>query len=273
MSFESPPRLSQDAELGPILKAADTPVSPERVASNHAAIKAAIAAGVAKSLPLWLKITLPLVLLAGGYALYRGLSRAPHETPPAPIVAAVSVDAAPMIVVDAAEVPEVVEVAEIDAAVAVVKKPKPRVVETPVDAAPAPPPSDLPAQIALYEQAREAAAHGDVTRGIALLDELFAKFPSTQLRAEAELTRAEFLTRANRLDDAAAALDALIASPAHRGRRGELWRALGDVRRKQGDCRRAIDAYTHAREHALSTAENAKVDRGLESCAVPTKKP
>jgi tetratricopeptide (TPR) repeat protein len=173
-----------------------------------------------------------------------------------------------VIAIDAAEA-----VIEIDAApvvVAVVKKSKPVVVEPPPEV---PPPSDLPAQIALYEQARAAAAAGDVARGIALLDELFAKYPATQLRAEAELTRAEYLTRANRLDDAASALDALIASPSHRGRRGELWRALGDLRRKQGDCRRAIDAYTHAREHALSTAETAKVDRGLESCAVPAKKP
>jgi tetratricopeptide (TPR) repeat protein len=269
MSIESPPRLSQDAELGPILKASDSPPSPDRLASNHAAIKAAIAAGVAKALPLWLKITLPLILLAGTYALYRGLVR---ETAPlaAPIVATpvIAVDAAaPVIAIDAAE-----PVIEIDAAPVVItaKKPRPVVVEPPLDA---PPPSDLPAQIALYEQARAAAAAGDVARGIALLDELFAKYPATQLRAEAELTRAEYLTRANRLDDAASALDALIASPSHRGRRGELWRALGDLRRKQGDCRRAIDAYTHAREHALSTAETAKVDRGLESCAVPAKKP
>jgi tetratricopeptide (TPR) repeat protein len=270
MSIESPPRLSQDAELGPILKASDSPPSPDRLASNHAAIKAAIAAGVAKSLPLWLKITLPLLLLAGSYVLYRGLTR---ETAPlaAPLVATpvITVDAAaPVIAIDAAEA-----VIEIDAApvvVAVVKKSKPVVVEPPPEV---PPPSDLPAQIALYEQARAAAAAGDVARGIALLDELFAKYPATQLRAEAELTRAEYLTRANRLDDAASALDALIASPSHRGRRGELWRALGDLRRKQGDCRRAIDAYTHAREHALSTAETAKVDRGLESCAVPAKKP
>jgi hypothetical protein len=266
MSLESPPRLSQDTELGRILEAADTPISAERLAANHSAIKAAIAAGVSKS--LWLKITLPLLLLAGGYALYRGLSRETAALPPA-IVAVVVVDAAPAIVVDAAEV-----AIEVDAAaVVVVKKPPLKArVEVPIDAGP-PPPSDLPAQIALYEQARAAAAKGDVTGGIALLDELFAKYPSTQLRAEAELTRAELLTRANRLDDAAAALDALIASAAHRGRRGELWRALGDVRRKQGDCRRAIDAYTHAREHALSSAENAKVDRGLESCAVPAKKP
>ena len=259
MSIESPPRLSQDAELGPILKASDAPPSPDRLASNHAKIKAAIAAGVAKSLPLWLKITLPLILLAGSYALYRGLTR---ETAPlaAPIVATpvIAVDAAaPVLAIDASE-----PVIEIDAA--------PVVVEPPLDT---PPPSDLPAQIALYEQARAAAAAGDIARGIALLDELFAKYPATQLRAEAELTRAEYLTRANRLDDAASALDALIASPSHRGRRGELWRALGDLRRKQGDCRRAIDAYTHAREHALSVAENAKVDRGLESCAVPAKKP
>ena len=271
MSLESPPRLKQGAEYGRILEAAETPVSPDRIASNQAAIKAAIAAGVVKSIPLWIKLGLPIVLLVGGYALYRGLAR--DEAPaPAPVVAVsadammIEPDAAPMIELDAGVV------VEPDAAIAVVKKqPVKRVEVVVVDAGAPAPQSDLPAQIALYEQARQAAAKGEVARGIDLLDELFTRFPSTQLRAEAELTRAELLTRANRLDDAAAALDALISSAAHRGRRGELWRALGDVRRKQGDCRRAVEVYTHAREEKLSTTENAKVDRGLESCAAPKK--
>jgi tetratricopeptide (TPR) repeat protein len=266
MSLEWPKRLDQDPELGRVIRAADASITPERVASNGAAIKAAIAAGVANTWPLWLKLGLPLLLLVGGYVLYRGLERAPLTTPI--VMVEKSIDAG--VIEDAIEV-DAIEVDALVVDAAIVKKPKPRVVveETPVPADAAAPVSDLPAQIALYEQARAAAAKGQVARGIELLDELFAKFPSTQLRAEAELTRAELLTRTNRLGDAATALDALIASPSHRGRRGELWRALGDVRRKQGDCRRAVEAYTHAREHVLPAAEIAKVDRGLESCAAP----
>jgi hypothetical protein len=130
-----------------------------------------------------------------------------------------------------------------------------------------PAPSELPEQIALYEDARAAAGRGELARGIDLLDELLRRFPATQLRAEAELTRAELLTRADRLADAAAALEALAADATHRGRRGELLRALGDVRRKQGDCAAAIDAYTRARAAGVTGAESQKVDRGLERCA------
>jgi tetratricopeptide (TPR) repeat protein len=263
MSLESPARLKH-GELGRILDAADGAVAPERIAANHAAIKAAIAAGVGRTWPLWLKLGLPLLLVTGALLLYRGVAREQPLSAPVRevIVAMPTVDAA--IAIDApidAEVP-------VDAEV-IAKKPPKAVIVPPDAAPPEPPPSDLPAQIALYEQARAAAAKGELARGIELLDELLQRFPSTQLRAEAELTRAELLTRTNRLDDAAAALEALVASPAHRGRRGELLRALGDVRRKQGDCTRAIEAYTGARATKLSPAETVKVERGLERCAPP----
>lgn len=266
MSLESPARLKH-GELGPILEAADRAIAPERIAANHAAIKAAIAAGAARTWPLWLKLGLPLLVVTGAYLLYQGVAREEEPLPPAvrevivvtPLVdAAVAADAP--IAVDAAEVP-------VDAQI-LAKKPRPVVV--PPDAAPPePPPSDLPAQIALYEEARAAAAKGELARGIEKLDELLARYPATQLRAEAELTRAELLTRTNRVDDAAAALEALVASAAHRGRRGELLRALGDVRRKQGDCTRAVDAYTRARAMKLHAAEIVKVERGLERCKKP----
>jgi hypothetical protein len=270
MTLESPPRLKH-GELGPILRAADAPLAPERLASNHAAIKAAIAAGLARSLPLWVKIGLPLLLFVGGYAVYRGLARDEQPAPVTAVVATVTVDAAPVAPPIDAEMLVALDAAEVDAEPAPPpKKPsKPRVViaAPPPDAAPpAPPPSDLPAQIALYEAARAAAARGDVAGGIARIDELFARFPSTPLRAEAELSRAEMLTRTSRLADAAAAIEALVASPAHRGRRGELLRTLGDIRRKRGDCAGATAAYTAARASKLSAAESFKVERGLERC-------
>ena len=265
MSLESPTRL-KNGELGRILDAADPAITPERIAANHTAIKAAIAAGVANTWPLWLKLGLPLLLLAGALVLVRGLSRDEKVVPVAidamPLDAAV--DAAPDAAIDA-PIDAAVDAAVPDALIA--KKSVPPIV---ADAAPPePPPSELPEQIALYEDARKAAAAGDPARGIDKLDELLHRFPATQLRAEAEFTRAELLTRTNRLDDAAAAIEILVASDAHRGRRGELLRALGDVRRKQGDCTRAVEAYTRARASKLNAAELVKVERGLERCAPP----
>jgi tetratricopeptide (TPR) repeat protein len=266
MSLESPTRLKH-GELGRIIEAADAAMAPERIASNHAAIKAAIAAGVGRTWPLWFKLGLPLLLVTAGYLLYRGVG---HEAAPVREVIVVTPPPDASVAEDAA----IVDDAAIDAAEVPIdappKKAKVAIAAPPPDAAPPePPPSDLPAQIALYEEARAAAAKNELARGIDLLDELLRRFPSTQLRAEAELTRAELLTRTNRLADAAAALEALVASGAHRGRRGELLRALGDVRRKQGDCPRAIEAYTRAREMKLHAAEIVKVERGLERCAPP----
>jgi tetratricopeptide repeat protein len=278
MSRESPPRLV-DGEFGPILRAADTPIPPERIASNGAAIKAAIAGGLVRSsFALW-KLLLPLLLIVGAAIVApRLLSSPPDEPTPSPVATpSVSTSSdAPVIVVTHEDPAPIV-----DAPVEVVEPPHPartKRVEPPpvgvdvvvVDAGVVdgpPPSSDLPAQIQLYEDARALAAKGDVAGGLAKLDELLARYPATPLRAEAELTRGELLARTNRHDDAAAALEALANDPSHRGRRGELLRALGDVRRKQGDCPRAIDAYTRARDAGLGAGEKAKVERGLAACA------
>jgi tetratricopeptide (TPR) repeat protein len=265
MSRESPPRLKRDAELGAILRAADTPVAPERIAANGDAVKAAIAAGLARaSLPLW-KIGLPLLLIVGAVAVQRATSRtaAPAIELPREAMRGGGGSAAIAVGERAVEREVAPPLAAPDA------PPPKRTVAPPGESAPPPPPpaSDLPVQIKLYEDARAAAGRGELAAGIALLDELLRRFPSTQLRAEAELTRAELLIRANRLPDAAAALEALAADAAHRGRRGELLRTLGDVRRKQGDCTAAVDAYTRARAAGVGPGEAAKIERGLARCA------
>jgi tetratricopeptide (TPR) repeat protein len=268
MSFEAPPRLKHDAELGPILRAADTPVAGERIAANGEAVKAAIAAGLARaSLPLW-KLVLPFVLalVAGGIAVQRTRTRDVAAPVGRDVIAR---DPQPAIAIAERDVvyeppPPAEGSAPPPPAVVV----RPHAVATSVEPpADVPAPSVLPEQIALYEDARAAAGRGDLARGIDLLDELLRRFPGTPLRAEAELTRAELLTRADRLADAAAALEALATDATHRGRRGELLRALGDVRRKQGDCAAAVDAYTRARTAGVTGAESQKVDRGLERCA------
>lgn len=270
---DAPPRLRDDAELGRMLSAtdADAEVAPDRLARGAEAVRAAIAAGDGHKPFAWWKVLVPLAIVVGGFVALRPLfGGGDAPTTPAPVVIA---DAAPpgsdaelaiATVVDAAPAPEPVDAEP----VADVTPPKHHRVEPPPptpDAAP--PTSDLPEQIRLYEAARAAGRRGELQLGLDTIDELLRRFPSTQLRADAELSRAELLTRADRLDDAAAALTALVDDPHHAGRRGELLRALGDVRRKQGDCAAAIDAYTRAQAERLSDREKAKVARGLERCA------
>jgi hypothetical protein len=143
---------------------------------------------------------------------------------------------------------------------------------------PAPPASDLPEQIRLYEEARAAGTRREYDLGLERLAELLHRFPATPLRADAELTRAELLARADRLDAAAAALDALVADAAHAGRRAEqlrppragrravVLRTLGDVHRQRGDCPAALAAYGRARDAGPSARQAAAIDRGIARC-------
>jgi TolA-binding protein len=273
MTIERPPRLEHDAELGPIVRAAkDVHVSPERLADNAARIKAAIAAG--GSFAAWM-LLLPLLLLVGAVALIWlvGRNERPRQAP-APVVVA-TLDAA--IVTPDAPGPEVdaapPDAAPPDAAAPEVRRPPiPRVTPDagPLDAAPpdgAPPAtSDLPEQIRLYDEAGEAAARGELSSAIDRLDELLRRFPATQLRPDAELTRAELLARGDRYDEAVTALEALAGTRAHAGRRAELLRTLGDLHRKHGDCTRATDAYTRALAAHPGERDRAEAERGRDRC-------
>lgn len=271
MARESPPRL-KDGPLGPILRAADAAITPERIARNGAAVKSAIAAGVSlgSSLTSVWKLGLPLLLVLGIGLGVRQVAIVDGEHAIAqPALGVAATELAPIELASRAIAyePAIAEPPPPPAVRAVivhrVEPPAP-----PPPPPPAPPPaSELPEQIRLYEAAREAAAHGQLADALDRIAELLRRFPSTPLRADAELTRAELWVRADRLAEAAAALEALASDPSHRGRRGELLRTLGDVRRKQADCARAVDAYTRARAERLSAAEQAKVARGLERCA------
>jgi tetratricopeptide (TPR) repeat protein len=272
MSIERPPLLKDDAELGAVIRAGDqASLSAERLARSREAVKALATAAPASIAWLWkigvlLVAVLALVLivqLPGGDAREEP-PPAPAALPPQPAVAVAPVDAG----VEVTEPPP----PAIDPAPAPTPAPRPR--RKPVKTAePAPdagveaPSSDLPEQIRLYEEARDAGRRGDFTVGIATIDELLRRFPATPLRDEAELTRAELYTRADRIDDAVRALEDLIDDPSHAGRRGELLRTLGDVHRKAGDCARATDAYTRAQAERLGKRERAKVERGLARCA------
>jgi TolA-binding protein len=271
MSLEKPPRL-RAGELGPILRAADeADMSPERLAENGKRVKALIAAGTTSALWKLLGGLLLLGALAVPLAWQLGRSdEAPPSQPPAvaaPAPVAQPPDAAPIAVIEPDALPEPVpeppppapepvrhhRAAPPDAA---------EVVPPPPDA----PPSDLPAQLALYDEARAAAASGSYQTALDRIDELFQRFPATQLRADAELTRADMLARAGRLADAARAFEALAADTAHRGRRGELLRTLGDLYRQLRDCARAKDAYTRALAERLSEKDRADAERGRDRC-------
>ena len=276
MTIERPPRLKHDAELGAIVRAAkDVHVGPERLAANAARIRTAIAAG--GSFAAW-KLLLSLVLIGGAVAVtwwLVGRDEEPRQAPalvvaPTPDAAIVTPDA-PGPEVDAAEpeaaAPDAPTASKVRRPPKVRRAPSPSA--TPDAALPetAPPAtSDLPEQLRLYDEARKAAARGELSSAIDGLDELLRRFPATQLRPDAELTRAELLARANRYDEAVTALEALAGARAHAGRRAELLRTLGDLHRKHGDCTRATDAYTRALAAHPRERDRKDAERGRDRC-------
>lgn len=267
MTFEQPPRLKHGDEFGGLLRAADdVAVTPERLADNAARYKTLIATGATTA--LW-KLLVPFVLLLAVVPIAYRATRA--TTPPSITNASpehVLTSEAPTMHARVTAPEEVV-------AAPAEEPPTPRAVApakppAPVVAIPAPPavpaPSELPEQIRIYEDARDAGQRADYTTGVRKIDDLLSRFPSTPLRAEAELTRAEYLARANRVDDAARALEALIANSVHRSRHGELLRTLGDLYRRNGDCAHAIAAYDRALALPLRDRDRKEVTAGRARC-------
>jgi tetratricopeptide (TPR) repeat protein len=270
MTIERPPRLEHDAELGAIVRAAKhVPVGPERLAANADRIRASIAAG--SSFAAW-KLLLSLLVIGGAVAVtWSQVGRGEEPRTPELVVVAALPDAgadAALVTPDAATLALDAAAPEVPAAPGG-RRPRIRRVEPAVvppdagvpDAATAT--SDLPEQIRLYDEARRSAARGDLSPALDRRDEHQRRFPTTQLRPDAELTRAELLARANRHDEAVTALEALASARAHAGRRAELLRTLGDLHRKHGDCARAVDAYTralaaHPRERDRRDAESGR---------------
>jgi tetratricopeptide (TPR) repeat protein len=291
MKHHGPDRLKQGQEFGELLRAADpVNVSAERLAKSAEAVRQMVV-GTAPAVTFpWWKIGLPLLVLAGivGFLLIGGAGDAPRATKPqteraTPAVPAL-LDAGAVEPADAAEQDVALDAARVeepvDAPPRVLREPPRRRPEPPALAAeevPAPASvpvdtgsdaaaSDLPEQLRLYEEARAAEERREYARGIRLLEELLLRFPRSPLRADAELTRAELLTHADRPHEAVRALERLTADASHHGRRGELLRALGDLYRKQGNCARALEAYTGALAEKLSQRERRKVDHGVERC-------
>jgi len=268
MTYESPPRLKHGDEFGQLLRAGDVvDVSADRLASNAAGYKTLIAAGA--STALW-KLLVPLVLLfAIGVPAILYLTRDEASTPVvsvAPPEQALSGEAAEMHAIATASERIVAAPVEIEKPIATPVKGTPIVAELAQPPA-VPPPSELPEQIRIYEEARDAGRRGEFSTATAAIDDLLRRFPATPLRAEAELTRAELFARADRLDEAVLAVDALVADESHRGRRGELLRMLGDLYRRKGDCTRALDAYTRALGQRLSDRDRKEVVNGQKRCS------
>jgi tetratricopeptide (TPR) repeat protein len=291
MKFHGPDRLKQSQEFGELLRTADpVNVSAERLAKSAEAVRQMVAGNAPAVTVPWWKIGLPLLVLVGivGYRLIGGGDDAPRTTKPqterATLAVSTTLDAGavepadaaePVVAVDAARVEE-----PVDAPPRVLREPprrrpeppalaaeeSPAPASVPVDAGSEAATSDLPEQIRLYEEARAAEERREYARGIRLLDELLLRFPRSPIRADAELTRAELLTHVDRPSEAVRALEKLAADASHRGRRGELLRALGDLHRQQGNCARALEAYTGALAEKLSQRERRKVDHGVERC-------
>jgi hypothetical protein len=271
MTRESPPRLKHDPTLGPVIRAGDdAALSADRLARSHDAVKVLIAAPASRAWP-W-KLGLLVLAIAGAVLVAQWLRGG--EGAPAPVAAVeptVTIDAGGTVDAATDDAADVTVDAALEAAPepqAPVMKPRRRATPPPTTTpVPAPAPSsDLPEQIRLYEAARTAGRQGDFATGIAQVGELLRRFPGTPLRAEAELTRAELYARGGQHDAAVSALEQLIASPAHAGRRGELLRTLGDLERQHGDCARATGTYTRALAERLSKRERDRVARGLAVC-------
>jgi hypothetical protein len=299
MMFEQPPRFKHDPELGPILRAADhVQVSADRLARNAACVKASaslgmmtawkvlgvlgvIAIGVPIAARVWqvtpqpsstMVVSLPVAvdsdILAAPDSNVAMQAAVDEPSPSFSVdrprasthVVSPAVGSSRELVATPIEDPQVLPPDRVSSGGS-----EPAPVEQSQDAAP-PAVSDLPQQIALYESARDTANRGEYSRCVELLDLLLQMFPATPLRADAELTRAEALARANRVDEAVRALELLVDDAAHRGRHGELLRMLGDLYRRRGDCSHALDAYDRALSEPLRERDRVSTIRGRELC-------
>lgn len=137
---------------------------------------------------------------------------------------------------------------------------------TPAKSPSAEPVDGLKAQLERFEAAKRALATGDAGSAVRELDRLLAEWPASVLAPEARSLRAEALAKAGRVEEAVAAVEALIRDPGQAGRRAEWRRFLGDLERQRGDCPAARAAYRLALEGKLSAASERAARAGLAAC-------
>lgn len=285
MSIEHPERLSRGDELGQLLQdaAADSDMSAARLDASAAVIAKRLALPAGSLLASVAKWSLLLALAGGAVVVGTMAATGPGKRSEPAATPAIAADAATGLPDASLAVPvEAPLVGAVDAAVkppeplaqqgddgrrkpAPRRRPRPDAAPPPDDAGP-PPSVELAEQLRLYERATRLGRAGQYAQGIELIDELLARYPQSLVRPDALLTKAELLMRAGDDRAALALFEHLVRDPAHHRRKGELWRVLGDLHRKLGDCAKAFEAYETAHESSLSSREAAAVARGMKMC-------
>lgn len=274
-----PPRLIDDPELGPAIRAArEETLSPERLAANARALDARLTKlpppgrvplGTTALTAGAIIAAFAVLRLVAGPALFGSGGTAPAPAPemaPGP-VAEVSPET-PELAAPPATAPLVATATSTGDPETPAPAPTPALaLSTPIPApSPVPATGTLADELRLYDEARALAVRGDEPAALARLDELARRFPAGALAPEAAITRAEVLVSAGRLDDASALLARLVADPVHAGRRAELERTLGDVERARGDCASARAHYRAALDAGAAGDEASAVRRGIGAC-------
>jgi hypothetical protein len=286
----APLRLSQTEPYGDALRELSRQqVSPERIAENALRLKAQLAAlpaaGAGASatatatahLGTVAKVLLPIAVTASGIVGYRAMIDPQRTTvtdaaPRTPIRAqAEPAPEAPTLAPPPALAPTPPET-HIDPP----PPPRPhRVAKQPrslTEPTPLPAPtraevsSDLPEQIELLAQAKRSAAASHFPAALATLEQLAQRFPTSPLRAEADLYRIEWLIAAGHKAEASDAIPRLLADSAHAGRRAELYRLQSELLLQLGRCGAAAGAYNRATAAGLAETEAQVLRNGLEQC-------
>ncbi len=261
MNEPLPPRLVNDPEVGPLLRAeqqtAGDPFQVARVGRRLAEGGSSRARHVRFR---WAWVLAGAPLLAGAaaatYAVSRWVSPAPAAPAPRP-----EVRPAPSVPPVPPKEEEVVPPPEVTAPEPAAVRPEP---PRPVKATRA---SVLAAQVETYRAARKAADAGDFAGALARLDALDRDFPQHALAAEVAQSRAEWLTAAGRYEEASRVLTRALEDPALHGKRPSLLRLLGDLRMRLGERDAACDAYRQALGLGLTGAEADAARSGVRNCA------
>ena len=95
---------------------------------------------------------------------------------------------------------------------------------------------------------------------------LLENYPTTSIRPEALTFKAHLLTEMERFEEAATVIESLLEIGTPKDKEASVYRLLGDVRTRQGQCGRAAMAYTRALGLGLSAAEAESTRRSLNRC-------
>ncbi len=271
--MEEPTRLSAEGgTLSSLATLGEQGLSVQRLADNAAALEGRLGAGVggAAATSLISKLGLVSVLCAGiGGGIWLG-----HDASPS-VKTQTIVTSTPVVVASPApaSLPEptlartpVVELPTKTLPPSVNLRTEKKSESPPPPVAPPAPASELPAQLALLEEANRNIKLGKHREALSLLKRLTTRFPRTPLRLEAELSRAEALSLSGQHNAAIPLIRRLLRDPSHRGRHAELWHMLGDLQLRQEDCASAISSFGKALGLGLGKKRKHAAESGLARC-------